>query len=70
MGKSVLVDRDSVTNSAAQLDVPDEEHVDLMFVYYSMLAKKEDIFRRGSGGSRTPILNKLTSNVWSCGCHP
>lgn len=58
MGKSVLIDRPSVTNQQLNSIVLHEEDVDLLFVYYSMLAKRDDIFRRGSGGSRTPILNK------------
>lgn len=58
MGKSVLIEAPAVTNQQLNSIVVYEDQADLLFVYYSMLAKREEIFRRGSGGSRTPILNK------------
>ena len=47
-----------MTNQQLNSIVVFEDKAHLLFVYYSMLAKREEIFRRGSGGSRTPILNK------------
>jgi type I restriction enzyme S subunit len=58
MGKAVLLETPAVTNQQLNSIVVYEDRADLLFVYYSMLSKREEIFRRGSGGSRTPILNK------------
>ena len=32
--------------------------MDLLYLYYNLSARRDEIFRLGSGGSRTPILNK------------
>lgn len=58
MGKSLLITRTSATNQQINTIVPDGETVDLQFLYYALSAKREEIFRLGVGGSRTPILNK------------
>ena len=58
MGKATLVDRPAVTNQQINTIIPDESLVDEVFLYYSLLAKRQEIFALGAGGSRTPILNK------------
>jgi type I restriction enzyme S subunit len=58
MGKTVLVDRPALTNQQINTIVPDETRVDPLFLYYTLSAKRSQIFALGAGGSRTPILNK------------
>jgi len=58
MGKAVLIDRPTVTNQQINSVVVDENVADCSFVYYSMLARRSELFQLGAGGSRTPILNK------------
>lgn len=58
MGKAVLLDGPCVTNQQINTIVPDERKVDRLFLYYALLPRRPELFRLGSGGSRTPILNK------------
>jgi type I restriction enzyme, S subunit len=58
MGKAVLIDRPTVTNQQINTVVPDAETVDSLFLFYSLTARRNELFNLGSGGSRTPILNK------------
>lgn len=58
MGKAVLVDRPVATNQQINSVIPDRAVVEDLFLYYSLTARREEIFRLGAGGSRTPILNK------------
>jgi type I restriction enzyme S subunit len=58
MGKSVLIDRPTITNQQINSIVVDPKIADPVFVYYSLLDRREELFNLGAGGSRTPILNK------------
>jgi type I restriction enzyme S subunit len=58
MGKSVLIDRPAATNQQINTLIPSRDLADDLFVYYSLSAQRDSIFRLGAGGSRTPILNK------------
>jgi len=58
MGKALLIEEPSVTNQQINTVVPDRDDVDLLYLYYDLSARRDEIFRLGSGGSRTPILNK------------
>lgn len=58
MGKAVLIDRPTVTNQQINSVVVNESIADSSFVYYSLVARRREIFNLGAGGSRTPILNK------------
>jgi type I restriction enzyme S subunit len=58
MGKAMLIRRPLVTNQQINTVVPDERVVSSNFLYYALTARREEIFRLGAGGSRTPILNK------------
>jgi type I restriction enzyme, S subunit len=58
MGKSALIDRPTITNQQINSIIVDERVADCGFVYYSMLARRDELFNLGAGGSRTPILNK------------
>jgi len=60
MGKSLLIDRVAATNQQINTIVPNEQMVDVLYLYYSMLNRRAEIFRLGAGGSRTPIVNKST----------
>ena len=58
MGKALLVREACVTNQQINTVVPEREDVDLLYLYYNLSSRREEIFRLGAGGSRTPILNK------------
>jgi type I restriction enzyme S subunit len=58
MGKAVIVDRPTITNQQINSIVPNPNLVDDKYLYYLLTSKKDEIFRLGAGGSRTPILNK------------
>jgi type I restriction enzyme, S subunit len=58
MGKAVYIPSPALTNQQINTIVFEPETVDGLFLYYTMSARREEIFRLGSGGSRTPILNK------------
>ena len=58
MGKSVLINRPTVTNQQINTVITDPTKVERLFLYYALTARREEIFRLGAGGSRTPILKK------------
>jgi type I restriction enzyme S subunit len=58
MGKAILVDRPAATNQQINTVVPDEARVSKEFLYYALSVRRDEIFRLGAGGSRTPILKK------------
>ena len=58
MGKSVLILTPSVTNQQINTIIPNEDLVDVRFLYYAMSARRAELFQLGAGGSRTPILKK------------
>jgi len=58
MGKSVLLEEPFVTNQQINSIIPNEELIDIKYLYYVMSCRRDELFRLGSGGSRTPILNK------------
>lgn len=58
MGKSILLDRPTVTNQQINSIIVDEEIADRSFVYYTFVSRRAELFNLGAGGSRTPILNK------------
>lgn len=58
MGKSILIEEPSVTNQQINSIIVDPSRVNIAFLYYSLVAKREELFRLAAGGSRTPILNK------------
>lgn len=60
MGKSVLIERTTATNQQINTVVADESKVSLLFLYYSLLARRNQIFGLGSTATRTPIVNKST----------
>jgi type I restriction enzyme S subunit len=60
MGKAVIVERPTATNQQINTIVPDERKVSLLFLYYSLTAKRKEIFNLGASPTRTPIVNKST----------
>jgi type I restriction enzyme S subunit len=58
MGKAVYIPTPVLTNQQINTIVFAPKIVDGLFLYYAMSSRREEIFRLGSGGSRTPILNK------------
>jgi type I restriction enzyme S subunit len=58
MGKAVYIRSPVLTNQQINTIVFDSSIVDGLFLYYVMSSRREELFRLGSGGSRTPILNK------------
>jgi type I restriction enzyme S subunit len=58
MGKSVVIDRPTVTNQQINAIVVREDLADRLFVYYSLCLRRNELFALGAGGSRTPILDK------------
>lgn len=58
MGKSIQVNRLSATNQQINAILPNEEIVDINYLYYEMSNRRDELFRLASGGSRTPILKK------------
>ena len=65
MGKSVLITQPSVTNQQINSIVPNESVIDIQFLYYNLSSRRKEIFLLGSGGSRTPIVNKSTFEQFS-----
>jgi len=53
-----LIDKPTVTNQQINSVVVAESVADSSFVYYSLVARRDELFNLGAGGSRTPILNK------------
>lgn len=58
MGKSILIDTPCVTNQQINSIITNTEIVDTLFLYYALQGRRDEIFRLGLGGSRTPILKK------------
>ena len=58
MGKSVLIERQTITNQQINSILVNEQVADPLFVYYSLTSRRNELFNLGAGGSRTPILNK------------
>ena len=58
MGKSAIVTQTAVTNQQVNTVVPDENIIDLDFLYYVLKSKREEIFNLGATATRTPILKK------------
>ena len=58
MGKAVLIDQPTITNQQINSIIISAERIDKYFVYYSLSTRRNEFFTLGSGGSRTPILNK------------
>ncbi len=58
MGKSIFIDRPTITNQQINSIIVNDDSVDPLFVYYSLLGRRDELFDLGAGGSRTPILNK------------
>jgi type I restriction enzyme, S subunit len=58
MGKAILIDRPTITNQQINSIIIDSELADPLFVYYSLVGRRDELFNLGAGGSRTPILNK------------
>ena len=58
MGKSVLIDRATITNQQINSIEIHEDIADRVFVYYALRARRQEFFNLGAAGSRTPILNK------------
>jgi len=58
MGKALLIREACVTNQQINTVVPDRDDVELLYLYYNLSSRRDEIFRMGAGGSRTPILNK------------
>ncbi|MCA3006382.1 MAG: restriction endonuclease subunit S [Phycisphaerales bacterium] len=58
MGQTVLVSERTLTNQQINTVIYDKQTVDGQFLYYSLRTRREELFRLGSGGSRTPILKK------------
>lgn len=60
MGKSIIIKNLTVTNQQINTIIPDENKVSLLFLYYTLLARRDQIFNLGSTATRTPIVNKST----------
>jgi type I restriction enzyme S subunit len=58
MGKAAHIEQPTVTNQQINAIEIDPRTADTLFVYYSMLTRRQEFFTLGAGGSRTPILNK------------
>jgi type I restriction enzyme, S subunit len=64
MGKAVHIGVPTITNQQINTIIHNRLEYDGLFIYYMMRNRLEEIFRLGSGGSRTPILNKsLFENI-------
>jgi type I restriction enzyme S subunit len=58
MGKSVLIDRPTVTNQQINAIIPNQLIIEKKYLYYALSTRRDEIFQLGAGGSRTPILKK------------
>ena len=58
MGKVSLSVHHGVTNQQINTIIPNEEVVDFLYLYYSLLPRKSELQMLASGGSAQPILNK------------
>ena len=58
MGKVSLSVQHGVTNQQINTIIPNEEIVDFLYLYYSLLPRKSELQMLASGGSAQPILNK------------
>lgn len=58
MGKAVWIDQPAAMNQQINAVIPDPRLADDLFLYYALSTRRDEIFRLGSGGSRTPILKK------------
>lgn len=66
MGKSVITDREVVTNQQINSIIPNS-NFDPHFVYYVMQSKRREIKFLGGNGTAVPILNKSSfSNLTVC----
>ncbi len=60
MGKALWMNRSFATNQQINSVVSKPQLANDLFLYYSLSTRRQEIFRLGSGGSRTPIVNKGT----------
>ncbi len=58
LGKAAILRQPSVTNQQINTIVPMTNSVDMLFLYYALIPRRQEIFQLASGGSRTPIMNK------------
>jgi type I restriction enzyme S subunit len=58
MGKPILIDCPIATNQQINSIKTNRALVDDLYLYYNLLGRRDEIFRLGAGGTRTPILNK------------
>jgi len=58
MGKSAVITQPAATNQQINTVLPDEDLVDLNFLYYSLKSKRDYIFNLGATATRTPIVKK------------
>ena len=58
MGKVSLSVKYGVTNQQINTIIPNEDVVDHLYLYYSLLPRKSELQLLASGGSAQPILNK------------
>ena len=58
MGKVSLSVHHGVTNQQINTIIPNEEVVDFLYLYYSLLPRKSELQMLAAGGSAQPILNK------------
>ena len=58
MGKSAIVKNAAVTNQQVNTIIPNNELIDVDFLYYVLSDKRTEIFNLGATATRTPILKK------------
>ncbi|MEF5063567.1 restriction endonuclease subunit S [Escherichia coli] len=58
MGKSAIVKNAAVTNQQINTIIPNNELIDVDFLYYILSDKRTEIFNLGATATRTPILKK------------
>ncbi|MBS7521905.1 restriction endonuclease subunit S [Serratia ureilytica] len=58
MGKSAIVKNAAVTNQQINTIIPNNEIIDVDFLYYTLSDKRTEIFNLGATATRTPILKK------------
>jgi type I restriction enzyme S subunit len=58
MGKSAIVKNAAVTNQQINTIIPNNELIDVDFLYYMLSDKRTEIFNLGATATRTPILKK------------
>ena len=57
LGKAAMTDREAVTNQQLNTVIPNAR-VDADYLYYALSARRDELKRLGSVGTRTPIVNK------------